>query len=304
MSKQDVVEELHKPARKNFQRRHVILKGINDLWQADLIEMVPFSKINKGFRYILTIINGFTKYAYAIPISRKTCINVTEAFETILKKNTPPKHLQTDKGSEFYGADFKKLMKKYKITHYSTLSPLKATIIERWNRTLKERLWKKFSLRGSYKYYDILQEVVQDYNNTIHRTIKMKPVDVKKKHEASLLSSVYNYSTEKPLKSKLKMMDPVRVSKFKCIFDKSYYPSWSTEIFQIRKVQPTDPVTYLLRDSDGKDIAGCFYFEELQKTKFPDVYLVERILKRKGDSVYVKWLGMNSRSWIKKSDIL
>lgn len=102
------------------------------------------------------------------------------------------------------------------------------------------------------------------------------------------------------------MDDSVRISKYKTIIEKSYTPNWSTELFKVVAVLPTDPVTYRLADLSGNQIRGCFYEQELQKTKHPDTYLVERILRRKGDKIFVKWLGFSDceNSWINKTDFV
>lgn len=297
--KQQIVNELHKPARRNFKRRSVILKGIDDLWQADLIEMIPYARQNNGFKYILVVIDGFSKFAWAEPLKTKSASEVANAFSRILQLGRKPKNLQTDQGKEFFNAVFSKLMSKHNINHYSTYSNIKACIAERFNRTLKNRLWKQFSLQGSYKWTKILPSLMKHYNNTKHRTINMKPSSVKgKKIERKLLLSVYTKASDARL-PKYAVNDHVRISKYRSQFAKGYTPSWTTEIFRITHVRKTKPITYLLSDIYGNPIQGGFYEEEIQKVKHPDVYLVEKILKRKGDKVLVKWLGFDSshNSW-------
>lgn len=305
MSKSQVVDELHRSVRKNFIRRRVIQKGIDDLWQADLVELQPYSDKNKGYRYLLTVIDTFSKFAWAIPLKRKTALDTTAAMESILKGNRKCLNLQVDNGKEFYNNSFKMLMHKYNINLYSTYSNLKASIIERWNRTLKGRMWKKFSLQGTYKWLPIINQIVNDYNNTVHSKIRMKPADVTKEFEKHLLSTVYN-NMKIAGKSKLKVDDLVRISKYKGIFEKSYTHNWSTEIFKIIKVQITNPVTYLLEDLNGEKIMGGFYEYEIQKSLAPDVYLVEKIIRRSGKRCYVKWLGLptTENSWINSENII
>lgn len=306
--KEDVVKELHKQARRNFRRRRVIIKNLNDLWQADLVEMIPYAKFNKGYRYILVVINTFSKYVWVQPVQRKSAKDVTFAMQTILKevKNTP-KNIQTDMGKEFFNQDFKKLMEEYKINHYSTFSNLKASIVERVNRTLKNIMWKRFSLQGNYKWLEILKETVLKYNNTKHKTIGLKPVEVDENNENKILKHAYTFpKTVDPKNPKFKKHDFVRISKFREAFSKGYTPNWSNEIFQINEVKLTNPRVYLLKDAKNEIIQGAFYEEELQKVKHPDVYLVEKILRRKGNKVYVKWLGMDKthNSWILKTNVL
>lgn len=305
--KETVVDELHKPARKTYRRRRTIVKGLNDLLQADLVEMQPYARFNKGYRYILVVINTFSKYVWTEPLKSKKGNDVTTAMKNILDKANKPKNLQTDLGKEFYNKEFKKLMDEYKINHYSTFSNLKASIVERVNRTLKNIMWKNFSNQGSYKWYTILPYIVEKYNTTIHRTTGFKPIDVNKKKEKNILLKSFTFKKIVDLShNKFKLNDFVRISKRREAFDKGYTPNWSTEIFQIRKIQLTNPTTYLLKDNKNENIDGGFYEEELQKVKHPDVYLVEKILRRKGNKAYVKWLGFNQshNSWILNKDIV
>lgn len=118
---------------------------------------------------------------------------------------------------------------------------------------------------------------------------------------------VNNVQSQKKIQCKrFQVGDFVRISKYKGIFEKGYTPNWSTEVFKIRKVQNTNPTTYLLQDSKGQIILGTFYAQEINKTKHPDVYLVEKVLKRKGNKVYIKWLGLprSENSWIDKNNVL
>ncbi|XP_066596505.1 uncharacterized protein [Prorops nasuta] len=151
----------------------------------------------------------------------------------------------------------------------------------------------------------MLQQLVDDYNTRKHRTIRMRPADVKPEHAEQLLATVYN--TIKIFgRSKFKVSDFVRISKYKNVFAKGYTANWTIEIFQVTKVQRTNPATYLLKDFHGKDIYGGFYEYELLKTANPNVYLVEKVLRKKGNKVYVKWLGMDKthNSWINKNNVL
>lgn len=308
MSKRDIVEELHRNARRNFQRRKTDMRGINDTLQADLVEMIPYAKQNRNMKYILTVINIFSKVAYARALKNKSATEVTKAMDSVLSSiGHPIEHLNVDNGKEFYNAPMKKMLERRRIHMYSTFTTKKAAIVERFNRSLKNRMWKEFSFRGSYKWIDILDSLVDDYNFTKHRTIKMRPVDVNTSNERYLLKTVYRspFPLRRP-KNKFKKGDSVRISKYKHIFAKGYTPNWTTEIFKIKTVQSTNPVTYLLVDHEGRDITGTVYAEELQSVKYPDLFLVEKVLRKKGDKVFVKWLGFESRfnSWINEKDVL
>lgn len=311
MSKQEIVKEIHRAARKNFQRRKYLMVGINDTHQADLIEMIPFADQNCGYRYILMVIDVFSKRAWARELKNKTGAEVTKAIESIYNDSLQiPRNLHTDEGKEFYNQHFQRLMKKHKINHYSTFTKLKASIIERLNRTIMNKLWQQFNLQGSHKWRKNIQSIMKTYNSTIHRTIKMRPIDVNEENEERLLRTIYKQNntinTYNEIEVKFHVNDYVRLSKFKSLFEKGYTPNWTTEIFRVTKILPTEPTTYLLADLNDKPIAGCFYEKELQRTKNHDVYLIEKMLKQKGNKILVKWLGFDEShaSWINKEDFV
>ncbi|XP_074099280.1 uncharacterized protein LOC141527612 [Cotesia typhae] len=282
-----IAEELHKPARRNYKRRHVDIRGLDETWQADLVEMIPYATVNNGYKYLLTIIDIFSKYAWAVPIKSKSGVDVTRAMKSVLQQGRVPKNLHIDQGKEFYNKEFKDLMKQHKINLYSTFSNLKASICERFNRTLKTKMWREFTAHGSYKWTDILDDLVNTYNNTKHSTIKMKPVDVTATQEKQLLKNIYQPLKTKS-KQKFKVGDKVRISKYKHVFDKGYTPNWTTEIFTIKSVQNTNPTTYKLVDYQDQPIEGGFYNKELSKVKYPDVYLVEKHIFKKASFEVIK----------------
>lgn len=303
MSRQQIVNELHRPARKKFIRCKVILKGIDDLWQADLVDMKAFSSKNENNKYILTVIDCFSKYAWAVPLKSKSSSVIINSFQKIFDESQRiPKNLQTDFGKEFYNKHFKTLMEKYVINHYSTYSHLKASIVERFNRTLKQNMWKMFSYQGSYNWTTILEKLVRGYNNTKHTKIKMKPIDVNSTIiEKKLLNTVYK-NENVLVKNKFQNGDYVRISKYKGIFEKGYSINWSPEIFKIIAVNNKYPPTYKLEDYRHIPIAGRFYEHELQKTKNHKAFLIEKVLKKKNDKFFVKWYGFDNshNSWINK----
>lgn len=172
MSKLRVVQEIHRDARKNFPRRKVMMYGIVETLQADLIEMQPYKRENRGHRYILLVIDIFSKMAYAKPLMDKTGVEVTRAMDQIIrmvKRQFPNHHiknLQTDDGKEFFNSSMQQLLKKYNINHYSTYSYMKASIVERLIRTIKRHLYMQFSLHGNFKWLEILPQVIDRYNDT------------------------------------------------------------------------------------------------------------------------------------------
>jgi len=267
--------------------------------------MIPYSNNNKDHKYLLTVIDVFSKYAWSVPIKNKSATSVTNAFKSILNQGRKPTNLQSDRGLEFYNNHFKNLMKEYNINHYSTYSNLKASVCERFNRTLKEKMWKQFTINGNYKWLDILQELVNNYNNTKHRTINMTPIEASKKINEEKLKPLFQEEIPN-YKPKYNVGDKVRISKYKTIFEKSYTPNWSNEIFTVSKIVYSNPITYHLKDCRNEEIKGCFYEEELSSVRHEDeVYLIEKVIKRKNNQAYVKWLGFDSshNSWINIKDI-
>lgn len=298
--KMKIVNELHKPLRKNFPKTHVVIKGIfNDLWQADLIDMRNYS--DKGYNYILTIIDTGSKLAMAAPLKKKTGVAVSTALESVFKNSKfIPQKFQTDKGTDFFNVHVKKILNKWNVQHYSTYSPLKASIVERFNRTLKNKMWKNFSMKGSYTWVSDLPRLINEYNNTMHRSIGMKPINVTKKDEFHILQMLNKPKYEKKT-TKFTDGDMVRLSKTKHAFAKGYLPNYTTEIFKINKVHKTyDVPMFTLEDLQGNLIKGKFYEQEILKTHVPDVYLVEKIIKKVKNKALVKWLGFSDKhnSWI------
>lgn len=305
--KAKIADELHRPARKRFPTRKTELKNRHDLYQADLIEMGKFSRINKGFKYILMMINCFTKVAIAVPVKDKTAKSVANVLGPILKKHRM-RHLQTDDGKEFFNAEVRKLLKQHNINHYSTYTDKKSAIVERLNRTIKNKMYREFTAQGSYRWLEILPKIIREYNNSFHSSIGMPPNKVTAKNEKLVLTRLNSRVNVKSVsvKPKFKIGQRVRISKYKAVFDKKYLPNWTNEVFVIAKIQPTIPPTYILKDHEGKEVLGGFYEQEMAKTNYDNVYLVEKVLKRKKNLLYVKWKGFDAshNSWIQKKDLV
>ena len=303
--KRRIVEEIHKPARVHFKRRKYTLKGMHDLFQADLSEFIPFAAENNQHKYVLFVINAFTKMAYGEALKNKSGPEVLSAMKRILARCGPIKLLHTDQGLEFTNRGFTSLMQEHGINHYWTFTTVKAAFVERFQRTFKSMLYKEFSVQGNHKWLDVLQDLIQKYNNTVHSTIKMKPVQVNKRAERRLLRTVYAHNLRNKRPPTFRVGDAVRISTKRLAFDKGYLPHWSTEIFTVRKVQQTVPHTYLLQDLNGAPISGSFYREQMQKTQFVNDYLVERVVRKRGDRLFVKWLGFppEHNSWINAADV-
>ena len=265
-------KEIHAPVRKKFLKRKIITLSIDDLWAADLIVMRNYEKENNGYKYMLNVIDTFSKYVWSKPLKKKDGKNVAKAFEEIIKDaikigHKSPNLLHTDKGLEFLNKDFKAVLSKYNIKMYHTENEEKSSIIERYNRTQNERMKVLFEINKNFKWIDILPKIVKDYNNSYHSTIKMKPNEVNEEAEKVLKETIFKYVPPKIItKSKFKIGDRVRISNKKSTFSNKYKNNWSREIFVIYKINNTDPVTYSIKDLNDEKIIGSFYDYELKKT--------------------------------------
>ena len=182
---------------------------------------------------------------------------------------------------------------------YSTYNEGKSVAAERFIRTLKNKIFKHMAATSKNVYFDVLDNIVNKYNNTVHRTIKMKPIDVTSDSYAE-----YNEDSNKK-DPKFKVGDHVRISKYKNIFAKGYAPNWSEEVFVVSKIKNIVPWTYIVSDLNGEEITESFYEEQLQKTS-QEKLRIEKVLKRKGDKSYVKWKGYDNsfNSWINEKDLV
>ena len=297
------VYTLHKPIRHRFKTRRVLVSNIDDQWQADLVDMQKLRKYNKNYNYILTVIDIFSKFAWAIPIKKKTGEEILKAFNIIFKYRRPMK-IHTDKGLEFINKPTQNLFQKLGIHWFTTENETKAQVVERFNRTLKSKMYKYFTANNTKTWIDIIHDLIFNYNNSYHRSIKMTPVEASlEKNSKSVYDSLFPNEKIGKLKGKFKVGDRVRISKKRKDFTKGYLPNFTEEIFVILKVLETDPPTYILNDMNDEIIKGSFYEQELVKYE-NDAYEIDKIIKRKKDKLLVKWKGYIEPSWINKSDIM
>ena len=175
-----LADELHKPVINKFNERKVYSQFKDNIWGVDLADMKLLSKQNKSIKYLLWAIDLYSKYAFAVPLKDKKEISITNAFKKIIKQSgRKPNKIWVDQGSEFYNHDFKKWLLSNDIIMYSTYNEGKSVVVERFIRTLKNKLYKHMTATNKNVYYNVLNDVVSEYNNTKHSTIKMKPKDVK-----------------------------------------------------------------------------------------------------------------------------
>ena len=262
--------------------------------------MQLLSRYNKRIRFLLCVIDIFSKYAWVVPLKDKKDVSIVMAFQNSLKQsNRKPNKMWADKGFEFYNASFKKWLHDNDIVMYSTNNEGKSVVAERFIRTLKSKIYKHMTSISRNVYIDKLDDTVDKYNNKYHTTIKMKPIDVK---DNTYINTDKEINNKDP---KFKVGDHVRISKYKNIFAKGYTPNWSEEVFVIKKVKNTVPWTYVIKDLNGEEITGTFYEKELQITN-QEEFRSEKVIKRKGDKIYVKWKGYDNsfNSWIDEASLV
>ena len=253
ISNKELAEELHKPIIRKSNKRKVHSPFIDNIWGADLADKQLTSKFKKGFRFLLCVIDIYSKYAWVIPLKDKKGITITNGFQKILI-------IWADKDSEFYNGSKILFLQNNDTEMYPMYNEGKFVVTERFIITLKNKIYKYMTAIPNIIYIDKLDDIVNKYKNTYHSTIKMKPVDVKSNTYTDSSKEINNKDP------KIKIGDTVRILKYKKNFAKGYTPNWSEEVFLIKKVKNTVSWTYVINDLNGEEIVGTFYKKELQKT--------------------------------------
>ena len=216
-----LADELHKSVIKKFNKRKVYSQFKDNIWEVDLANMQSLSKKNKNIKDLLCALDLYSKYAFVVPLIDKKGISIVNAFDKIIKQSKrKPNKISADQESKFYTNNFKKWLSDNNIIMYLTYNEGKSVVAERFIRTLKNKLYKHMTPSGKNVCYDVLDDVVNKYNNTKHSTIKMKPIDVGDNKRV--------YIDERNEKdSRFKVGNRVKISKLENIFGKGYTPNWS-----------------------------------------------------------------------------
>ena len=281
-----LVYTLHKPVRHKFQRNPMIAEKFMETLQADLVDMSQYSKENDGYKFILTVIDIFSKKSFVIALKNKSQVEVAKAMRKILEKYSPVE-IMTDKGKEFQNNLFQKLMKEFEINHYySNNSSIKCSVVERFNKTLKYKMFKYFTMTGKRRYIDVLNDIVDSYNNSYHRSIKMCPNEVNEENYKNVFMNLYKFKNKREILRKNRKADlpkdaAVRIKYEKKNLDRGFYPNWTDQIFIIYKSTPgSKKVFYHLKTQEGQALKKRFYPEEIQKVR-DSAYRIEKILKQR-----------------------
>ena len=267
--RQNINHSLHRRiVKKTFPRRRIITQYPFQIFQGDLVEysQSDYAYANNGYRFILVLIDCFSKMVYAAPVKRKNADYMSQAFEDILSNfDRFPNSLITDRGLEFYNSKVQKIFQNYGINHYHTKTKTKwkASMAERVIRTLKSRLEKYFYRTKSKRWIDFLPQLVSNYNSTPHRTIGMAPDQVTDKNSPTIYKKVFGDTNLKSV-PRLSVGDKVRILKDKSLFDKGYTINWSEKIYRIKSViQKSGIIWYEVEDLDSTKLPGIKYYWEL-----------------------------------------
>ena len=300
----------HRRVKRRFPTGRVISGGYMETLQADLMDLSRYSRWNKGFKYVLLVIDIFSKLAFAKPLKRKN--DTPKAFKTMLADfPLRPLYLHVDRGTEFYNAEMRQVLKDHVITMYSTNSVYKANMAERLIRTVRKRLARYFEHYGTWRWIDHFPNLISNYNSTVHSTTGLKPSSVGLHNQKELWRKLY--MTDVPESDSVKYLpgDFVRISKSRAAFDKEAYDMYSEEVYTVSKVCPGPPVYYRIVDLTNEPIDGRFYRHELSKTVRPDRFVIEKVLRRNvlHNGVphhFVSWRGYPAafNSFVKVSDVI
>ena len=258
---------LHFPIKTKFKRNPIVSKFINHIWFADLIEIVDY-KNNDDFKYILAVIDNLSKKGFAEPLKNKQGETVKKALLKIFRDSgTKPMILVTDSGTEFTNRSLKRYLNWRKIKHLILKDTTKASVVERWNQTIKNKLYKYLTAFNTMKFIDVLPKIVSNYNNTIHSRTKYKPNEVTEENQREVFRNLYRLKqTQEP--GILSVGDEVRVILTRSKFDKGFKPNYSDEIFRIYKIYRTSPYyKYRIKDDKNRLVRGSYYSKELMKVQ-------------------------------------
>ena len=308
---------LLQPVKYKFKRQRVITRGIDDMWDIDLADMSNLTDHNENQRFLLIVIDVFSKYLWVQPLPNKSHTSVINAFQKIFKQTTRrPRTLRSDNGTEFKNRWFKQFMKKEGIYAYTTKNEMKANFAERVIRTLKGMLYRYFLHHQTYHYMDVLQDIVQSYNIRLHSSLfGYSPAQITKQVEAKVWKHMYIDKLKlKKTKTKYKFEigQHVRISHLKYTFQRDYHIKWTQEVFKVtHRCKKQGIHLYRVKDLLDEHVDGHFYEKELQAvTKdIESVYKIEKVLntrRRRGvKELFVKWLGWPKKfnTWIKETDL-
>ena len=306
---------LYKPAKSKFLRRPTIVSGVGVQMQADLMDVHSHNKGNDGVNFLLVVVDAFSRKLFVTPLKSKSATSVEEGMRAILEEvgSDSYLHMQTDKGKEFLNAKVQALLRDKGIKHFTSEdASIKASLVERVNRTLRLKIHRYLEWIDGDRYIDVLPALVHSYNSTTHTALGVAPNEVNYDNQEDIWHRLYEgdgkFGTS--TKPKLSPGDLVRISKARETIEKRGKENWKRELFRVETVLDWErPVVYRLTDLAGEKILGTFYEAELQKVKAPETYKIEKVLRTRGKGsrkqYLVKWMGYpeSFNSWVNQEDM-
>lgn len=293
----------------------IIVSGIDDQWSADLMDMTKFENENNGIKYVLVVIDIFSKFVYLRPLPDKTGRSVADAFKDIFRQGRIPKRLRTDKGQEFKARVVRDLMHARGVRQMFAENDTKAAISERAIKTIKAKIYRYLMYKNAHEYVSQLQSFADSYNNTKHSTIDLEPANVTQENEEDVRLATYFSRPIQPTKQqkfRFRKGDSVRITHLRNKFTREYDQRWTGEVFTVaqRFYRGTTPI-YKLKDYHSDPILGSFYSSELAPVYLEDdaLFKIERVVKERGRGTnkqyFVKWLYWPERfnSWVKADTV-
>lgn len=306
---------LHKPVRRKFPRNKIVTAGLDVDWQSDLADLSALKSYNSNYSFLVICVDVLSRFAWVVPIKRKTPDQVKEAFQFIFAQSgRKPWRLCTDRGREYTGKVFQDFLTETYIQYFNPNNPdVKAAIAERYIRTLKSRLWRYFTRMKTFRYLEILPSIVKSINNTVHRTTGKRPVEINESNESETWHHLYDNQGVDTTKFRFNIGDHVRISAEKSKLQKGYLPNYTDEIFIVtERLKHRKPVAYRIADLEAEPIEGIFYEPELVKViqtvgPYREIEKIIRSQKRDGLLYHlVKWKNepSNKKSWVSEKELV
>ena len=318
MKKNDVYTRF-KQHRKSKYYSPIYVHWKRQLFQSDVVFFTNdlLVRAAKGYRYLFTTIDVFTKMAWVYPMKQNNAKTVKKCFQDIFSQcGQKPDKINSDRGSELVGKEVSKFLREENIHHYLSYSDRKCPVVERFNLTIQRLLYKIMTHENSYEWTKFLDQAMKIYLNRKHRTIQMTPNEAEKEENQSKLNEIYFEKYKKAeanrRKPKFKIGDKVRIWNERLKFQRGYHESFTREHFSITEVLANLPVPrYKIKDYNGECIVGSFFEDELVSYSPDDgaLYHVEKILKTKGKGRkkqhLVKFVGWDNshNSWVNAADV-
>ena len=317
LSEQDVFT-LHRASDRRFKRSRVMVVGLADQYDADLMDMSSSQQDNDGYRYVLVMIDVFSRYLWMEPLRTKTAQEVCKAFDKMFMGGAPPpRRMRTDRGREFVNKETQHYFKNKNIHLFFTGNEIKAGYAERVIKTMKKKIFRMFTHRHNRKYIDKLQDLVSSYNRTYNSAIRMAPKEVNERNEKNVWFELYLPNTKKAVKRRIQPFrfnigDTVRMSLTRRALEREYDEHWTKEVFRIRaRSRRQGQPIYKLEDFYGEPIEGTCYEAELQRATFDNrqIWEIDKVLDTRGkgkrQEKLVRWVGLPKKfdSWIPASNI-